>query len=172
MPVEYPDAPPIAGWPAAHNSRLTALEGDRERLPRMVFAATLLGTSLPHYVSPDVLTRVRDLAAQYPEVSGLVGLLVVLTGAKIAPPTDQRWRALWEFWARWVAQTQWDRWGGKLKPLGTIVPEPPAPSRRSTDAAPKTPRDPGLYPLPMPGRGDPHHRSVDADSDTERTPRP
>lgn len=118
----YPDAPPSRGWPASHARRIDALE---RNLPAAVFTATLLGTSLPHYVPPQLLEQARALASQYPGGAVVLALVLLLGGAKIPPPADPRLRALWELWARW-APSQWDRWGG-LKLPGRIEPEPPPP---------------------------------------------
>jgi hypothetical protein len=169
MPDTYPDSPPPGGWPASHDRRLAALEGS---LGLKVAAGAAIGTGLPAYLRPEMLDQVRELATQYPGAAVALGALVLLAGAKIAPPDDPRWRPVWEMWARWVALTPWDRWGGMPKAIGRIVPEPPPPSKPPPAPPPPTPRDPGLYPPAGETSGsdtDPRGTSFD---DPERTPRP
>jgi hypothetical protein len=148
MPNDYPDAAPSQGWPASHARRLDALE---KSLPVSIFAATLLGTSLPHYVPKEVLDQVRDLAAQYPGPSSVVGLLAFLSVAKIPPPPPESpLMPLWKWWAKY-SPTFWDRWFG-LKVPGRIDPPLPAPVPVPADedprgqSAPPTPRNSGESP--------------------------
>jgi hypothetical protein len=132
MTNDYPDAAPAQGWPATHAKRLDALE---RNLPVSVFAATLLGTSLPHYVPRELVDQVRDLAAQYPGPASFLGLFLFLGVAKIPPPTKDGWlMAVWKVWAT-LAPSRWDQWGG-LKTPGKIEPELPPPTPRNTGEQP------------------------------------
>jgi hypothetical protein len=129
---DYPDQSPSQGWPASHARRLDALE---KSLPVSIFAATLLGTSLPHYLPREVIDQVKDLAAQYPAPSAVVGLVLFLGVAKIPPPApESRWFPLWKLWATY-APSAWDRWFG-LKVPGRIEPELPPPTPRNTGDQP------------------------------------
>jgi hypothetical protein len=132
MSTDYPDAAPSQGWPASHQRRLDALE---RSLPASVFAATLLGTSLPHYLPKELLDQVRDLAAQYPGPAAGLGLFVFLGVAKIPPPPESSpWFPVWKLWAT-LAPSRWDQWGG-LKAPGRVEPELPPPTPRNTGDQP------------------------------------